>query len=233
MAHKGQARHKGAQEDLLFENSFEVTKEQLRQRGRLFGERSGKAGPWLAFVIQALFAAVAVMGVVLALLAPTGTNITLAVVFGMFASFYLVWSPLMRHNQFRARVRVKDGKKVVVPWIQTIKFGEGIMVDNGGILAKYSYEKVRFIEENEECFYLWFGIDNTHAVYKNAFTRGDAGEFRDFILERCTEKNELWSEQELNRRILKDQLPRVGMLALVAALLIAFLVFHLVTDTKG
>jgi len=234
MAHKSPARRKleQAQEDILFQNSFEVTLQQLKDRRKLSQKRSGKAGLWVDIFFEALFGVVAVMSLPLAILAPTPVNILVAVIFVGVFIFLVTRAPRTQHKQFKPRALVKGGPKTRSPWIQTIRFGESIVVDNGGTTTKYPYGGIRFIEENDECFYLWYGAGRALAVYKNAFTKGDAEEFKPFIFAKCSQKEALWSNRELNRRIVVDQISRAAMLVSVAVLLIGFLVFHLVTDLR-
>lgn len=198
-------------ENVLFENSYEVTKSLIKSWRKVSQKRSGKLRLWLdlLFKIWSLVMAVSSAVVCFAFNLPS-----LVVMAGAFAGLFImsIILPIITlHKQFKYFADL-TGSSV---WNQAIRFGEKIEVESGNSVSTYSYEQIRYVEENNDCFYLWLGVGVIIILYKNAFTSGDASDFSSYIIDKCSESMPLWTKRERNGELLKKQLPAVIILAVI------------------
>ena len=92
-------------------------------------------------------------------------------------------------------------------WTTTVCFGEIIEVKSANSTKIYTYDKIHFVDEDEEGFYLWSGTYLIACIYKKSFTAGNVDNFYAFIKEKCSENKSLLTNREFSKCILKKHLP--------------------------
>jgi len=204
---------------IQFVNQYEITKPLLKSWQHLSQKRSGKHGLWFAFFskIFAWFFTFSCLIVALVFGAPV--FFCFSFLFAVLLVLLIAHPSILAHRKFK-QFSLLSGKTT---WIQTICFGESLEIKSGNSSSAYSYDQIRFIDENEECFYLWLGAKFFLIVYKNAFSAGNADEFAAFIGEKCSEKEPLWEKRELNKRMSKKVWPRVILWVLLATMMVFLL----------
>lgn len=206
-------------ENIQFENQYEFTKSLLKNWYKMSQKRDGKYRIWLAGCL-------AVSCILIAF-------IIKELIFYIFALIYVLWfiyglvRPfIMPGRQLKHFSQITGESK----WFQIIQFGENIEVQSGNSIVKYSYGRIRFIEENDTCFCLWINTNIMLTIYKDSFSVGNANEFCTFIEEKCSEQEPLWTKRELNKRILKKSLPP-SIVLIIMPLITLFLHFMPLSNT--
>jgi len=215
-------------DNIQFENQYEITKELLKSWRKLSQKRSAKHKLWITFLGK-VWAGVLV---VLCVFAALFFNASRFFGFSLFFFTLLMYASFMPSIVSRQRVKRFLQFSGETTWLHTVCFGEEIVVKSGNSVTTYSYDKIRFIDENEECFYLWVGTNFSIVIYKSKFSVGRVDEFRTFIDEKSSEQEPLWKKRELNKKVLKKLLPRViALIVAVFATLLYIWFFFLVPNT--
>ena|GEM_PF-1994727 len=204
-------------ETVRFENRYEITRKFTRDEIKLSQKRSGKINLWFVLIVKIWSFLMVALFWIGGFVFDSPNLIRTAVIFSI-AVVYLWGQVLFRGvTKFRQFSRILEAPKP----IRTVSFGECIEIQTGNSTIKYPYEKVRFIEENDECFYflIWANSKMFMPVYKNSFTVGSADEFLEFLKEKCAEKEPLWSKRQMNKRMAKDLLlPFVAFFVLLGVM---------------
>ena len=188
-----------------FENRFVVTKSHIRREYKLTQKRSGKLNIWLLYSMISLFAFD-----LLANLIVRPQNIYSHIVDLLVICFFLVYSfYILPARKLKAFARLSGEKKPYPPLLRVIRFGESISLQTGNSVLSYSYDKVRFIEDSDECIYFWLNLTMVVTVFKDSFSIGNPDEFVAFLTEKSSEQEPLWSKRELNKRVFKQMIPLV------------------------
>ena len=179
-------------DDIVFENEYEITKQFIRSEYKLSQKRSGKLNLWVSHGSTVFYV------VILSVYAVFSRNIlicafnTLVVVLLLTYPYFIV--PAQTLKGF---ARLSGVKTLPSPIIRTVSFGESILMQTGNTAVTYSYDKVRYIEENDEYIYFWIGTLMIVPLYKNSFTIGNSDDFTTFLYEKCSELGSLRSKRKL------------------------------------
>ena len=188
--------------NIQFENQFEITKKLVKSWNRLSQRRSAKHRLWLNFFAKIGIAVLAVLMFFFVRFSGSELSIVVFALLVFLFIFYLIWPAVT----FNLQSKQFSGVTGEAKWIQTICFGEDIKIKNGNTTTTYFYDKIRFVDENDECFYLFISTGSRLSIfyiYKNSFSVGSAEEFSAFIKEKATEQEPLWTKRELNKHVLK------------------------------
>ena len=190
-------------DDTKFENRYEITKQFIRSEYKLTQKRSGKLNLWFGYCMIILFVTILFIYSIISL-----PNIILHLFYIIFGCLLLIYPYFIDPaRKLKAFTKISGEKKLIYPPIRTVRFGEFILLQTGNYNLSYSYDKVRYIEENDECIYFWISLVMVVPLYKDSFTIGNPDEFIAFFYEKCSEQEPLWSKSELNKRLLKNMLP--------------------------
>ena len=103
---------------------------------------------------------------------------------------------------------------------RSFRFGEKyIEIKDNDIEIKLDYILFKYISESDEFFQLWYGIDYL-TIYKNAFTIGTANEFLEFFIEKCSEKESLWTIKQQNFHLFKKLMYYIALLVALSIIII-------------
>ena len=230
-------------ENILFKNKYEITPRLTKKWNSLFFKRIGRHRHWVRLAMTLIFAALAVLCVVMDVLTVlcvvmdglTGKQgyIDSNAYFALFVILgvgFLVSAFMPGHlNKIRYKNYLKFSGQT--EWIQTLCFGDTIEVISNNSVTAYTYNQINFIDENNDCFILWLNSALLLMVYKNAFELGDANSFRDFIKEKTA--GSLWTKKQLNRIGLKKQLPRIVLLAILVVCIPLFIFINPYRDSRS
>jgi len=193
-----------------YENRYEITKQFIRSEHKLTQKRSGKLTLWLRFFTQIFMASYVLACFILG----NPLNI-LSVIFMLCLCFMFVSPYFIALNVPLNAYKKRSGESKPCKTIyRTVRFGENIELQTGNSISSYSYDKVRYIEDNKECIYFWINLVFVSVVplLKNSFTVGNADEFLLFFKEKCSEQEPLWTKGELYKRQVKEILSYINFL---------------------
>ena len=214
-------------DNIQFENRYEITKELVKSWNKLSQKRSAKHRLWMNFLVKTEIAVLAVLAFLSIGFFGSKSSVP---VFSILVSLFIILSVLPA-IAFRLQFRQFSQMTGETKWIQTARFGEDVEIKNGNTVTTYSYDKIRFIDENDECFCLFFDMGSRILpVYKNSFAVGSADEFFAFIKGKCTEKEPLWTKRELNKQVLKKI--RLQIAIFIALAVVGFL-YIILTGASG
>ena len=204
-------------ENIIFENEYEVTPALTKKWNSLSFKRSARYRHWLAIILKIIFAALTIICAIKLMndgtFMPTFVFITLAFLLMLFMPKFINKKRYKNYLKFSGQSEI----------IQTLRFGEKIEVASGNSVTTYTYDQVKFIDENDDCFCLWVNNAQLLMIYKNAFKIGNADLFREFIFEKCKENKSLWTKKHLNHVVFKKQIPRIILLLLLVALITIYI----------
>jgi len=195
-------------ENILFENRYEITIPFLRSLNKLSQKWSGKLRLWIIFFTKIWLAAFSISSAVVCVVLNIPSMFWFAVVLAVYLALEFIIPEVRLRKRFK-RFASQSGCPVLE---QTTRFGEKIEVESGNSLSTYSYEQIRYIEENGDRFYLWLGVDLIFILCKNAFTIGNINDFGAYINSKCSEKTPLWTKRTLNRELFKKHLTAILIL---------------------
>jgi hypothetical protein len=197
-------------ENVLFENKYEVTPALMKKWNSLSFKRSAKHKVWVSLAMKIGFALLTVLFLVQGIFTGDDIYYYLAMIYGV-ASVMLIFMPGYR-KRYKNYLKFSGQTE----WIQRLQFGEKIEAASGNTVTTFTYDQINYIDENEDCFFLWLNVSTTLIVYKNAFVVGDADLFRAFIYEKCMEYKSLWTKKKHNHTSIKKQIPRIIILVILS-----------------
>jgi len=212
-------------ENILFENKYEITPRLTKKWNSLSFKRIGRHRLWVRLAMTLIFAALAVLCIVMNILTSTQGYLGSNTYFGLsviFGSGFMVSAFMPRYIN---KIRYKNYLKFSCEsnWIQTIRFGEKsetaegvIEVSSGNSVTTYALQQINYADENDECIILWINNFSLLMVYKNAFTIGNTDDFRLWLYECLGDGGILWTKKKLKSVCLKKQLPRIILLVILA-----------------
>jgi hypothetical protein len=198
-------------ERIQFENKQEITKAFFRSMRKLSQKRSGKLRLWLNLIVKVWFALATTATIAVCVLFDVPELSEFAVAFAALFSLLFILPEFLLHKRFKGFSELTGNPA----WIQTVRFGEKIETESGNAIASYGYDRLRYIEENDECFYLWIGSVFIMVLHKNAFTIGNQNEFLAFINEKCADYEPLWTKKQLNFILFKKRLLFIILLVIM------------------
>lgn len=195
-------------DNCLFENQYEVTKQRYKSWFRISQKRCAKHRIWLAFYMKAVSgfaAALCLIGLIFFY-----TQI-FTILFGAYALLFTLslFRLTITYNRQYKYFKKASGETV---WLQTLRFGDEIEITSGNAVIKYSYDRVLYVDENDEAFFIWLDMNAVYIVYKALFTKGDAGGFLAFFNEKLGKYKAPATKKELEKRIFKSIIPRAALL---------------------
>ncbi|MDR1563917.1 MAG: YcxB family protein [Oscillospiraceae bacterium] len=196
-------------ENIKFENVYEITPKLLKS---WHGPKKKRIGRYRYVIIWLLLAGVALFltGLTIFGILETGTPGGAVALIGGIYLLIMAWI-VCAYLRFAHRMIKKHLKThKVEKWYQTIQFDEeNIIIKTDNISGTYSYKLLKYVEECEDCFFLWIDTKQVYAVLKGSFTKGNAEEFMAFV----REKGNLWSRAKLKRRVFVKNLPLIILFA--------------------
>ena len=214
--------------NIQFENQYEITKKLVKSWNKLSQKRSAKHRIWMNFLAKIGIVVLATLTLLSICFSGSQLSVLLFSLLMLLFIFYLVGPAITFKVQSKRFSQVTGEAK----WIQTICFGENIEIKNGNTTTTYSYYKIRFIDENDECFYLFISIGlrlSIFHIYKNSFSVGNADEFSAFIKEQCTKQEPFWTKRELNKRVRKKLRPLIALWIAFAVIVSLFVILEVNT----
>ncbi|MDR2956789.1 MAG: YcxB family protein [Coriobacteriales bacterium] len=123
----------------------------------------------------------------------TGWTFGLLVVFIILAPYFQ-----------RRRIKLLYRRSGYTKLIQTLHFKEHIEVSNANTITMYSYDQIRYIDEDKFGYYLYIDVIRGSLVAKkDTFILGDKDDFATFINSKCCETGKLLTKAELSKKIIK------------------------------
>ncbi|MDR1674325.1 MAG: YcxB family protein [Oscillospiraceae bacterium] len=198
-------------ENIQFVNQCEIEKEQFNKQIKFASRRLGIEPLW--FTVLRIICTVIMAGFLLGYVFLVRNSVILLCGV-LFAIGVLVFCEVKRltyvNTIYKSEIKNCEGGR----WTSTKRFGEKIeLQQSNNITVTYKYSQIRLIEEDEDCFLLYIGIETIMYVYKKGFTAGNADDFRNFIYAKLNtgtpdEKITLWSEREFKNKVRKKNLPK-------------------------
>ena len=199
-------------ENIQFENSYEVTPRLMKKWNSLSFKRIGRHRHWVSLAAKIVFAALAVLCLVMGSKYNMGTIVALAGVFGAGILLMIFMPGFANRKRYKNYLKISGQNK----WLQTLRFGEKLEVASGNSVTTYELGQINYIDENKDCVILWINNALLLMVYKNAFTIGNADDFRLYLYARLGDGGILWTKKQMNRYGFKRQLPRIVLLIVLA-----------------
>lgn len=206
-------------ENYLFENKYPLTEERVIKADKLVEKKIKYSTFKYAVLSNIVNGLLALLYVYLTTIYKDRIIKVCAII--MVGSFIyniiiMIRSRKQYKNQF-AHEKVVDSIK---------RFGENYFeIEHDDITKKFFYDKIHYIEEDVDFFYLWNGLESMVVIDKNMFTLGNAEDFRTFIYGKCGgEPKEIWTENQFNKKAFKYSFPfkiKVFLFSCVIPLVVA------------
>lgn len=212
------------QDVVYFENAFEVTKPIFKRMTKISPQKVGAFGLWFERYVKVICVLLAIMCLGHAWVQffqfdrPSFYSVfplSIAILLVLFLIFFIRTD--VSDKVFEEHKELTGESS----WFYTAKFGDKINTQGRQIYST-PYDNIRCIEEDDEFIHLW-SSKLTIIVRKDSFTVGTLEDFRDFIIQKCSEKEPLLSPKKYERRYLKQRIRT--MTAIVVSTLGIFIYF--------